>query len=264
MTSTADNWALYALSKYIRQYLTDDEFPWLPQIDSGDSTAIQPVTIDGVSTFTATLNFSSDALISQKGYNSTRYQIATNITGFGSGLNKTRMADLTSTTWYTNTDNYSAKYEAARATFLADWQSALVGAQNDFKVFEKDTCFNSNLTTSSIFKQMNLNYTIELIHDFCNTNIRTDINQFMYPALYGPTQVLSYMLKLFEDQVNPVLFMLALDPASAVDYRYLHNFFDGASDNTDALVSSCERKFNAILSNVSCTAKSHSKQNSNS
>jgi hypothetical protein len=120
--SNAENWALYALAKYVEATL-DGAYPFRPLLDKDFPEAqkiIKTIADNGLSGFWATEAFSKAGVLSQLHYNATRYQYLSNSSTFftfNSSFSAYAVADLTTA--------YFARYDTAYNTSINNFLDSI-------------------------------------------------------------------------------------------------------------------------------------------
>jgi hypothetical protein len=259
--SNAENWALYALAKYVEATL-DGAYPFRPLLDKDFPEArkiIKTIADNGLSGFWATEAFSKAGVLSQLHYNATRYQYLSNSSTFftfNSSFSAYTVADLTTV--------YFARYDTAYNTSINNFLDGIKNQSRyrlwNYKLKKSISCFNK--TNISILQQHDSITAFKISRDFCNKHIRQKLsdnstatqleNDMVTPVRDGlDSKKAAPVYTIASNSSKQMTFAVGANVQTAVSDRVLANYFEGVT--TDQRVESCERIFGGIVSDVSHT-----------
>ncbi|KAF2825600.1 hypothetical protein CC86DRAFT_382630 [Ophiobolus disseminans] len=268
LTRQAENWALYALARYVQTTVRDQAYPWLPLLDGqletmGIPRLLSTLANNGISGIYATAAFSSNATYSQLRYNQSRYQIALNEGArflnntTGGGIDQNRLFDLR-TASLTPYRAYYANFTASLDKFIADYEKAVSNGILSFGLGGGHSCFKRD--DHPTFQGYGVKEAVQSSREFCNKLLKPMTESFnnsdwqerlISPLLQqgtkGRKSALLYSLPQASSN-RSITFGIAAD-FGAVIYRFYSNFFDGTT--FDVFVKGCERVFTNLIIDVS-------------
>jgi len=252
---------LYALSRYVRSRLSNKTHPFLPLLDKqldSSKNAIKTVGDNGVSAFYATEAFSAITNISQLRYNKTRYQIDLNATKLISGLDATRMANLS--TAYFAPITINPAYPQDLYAFQAGFRTAYENNQWNFQASKASICFDPK--RNSTFQAYDPKDALEFSREFCNNRVKpvltstntTNKEGTIFPLLYrdvgGRKSVFQHGWARQHSNTS-ISFAIAGDLFGMINEHTLNTFFQGRSLDYDSQAKDCESMFKDLIDTVS-------------
>ncbi|KAH7377839.1 hypothetical protein BKA66DRAFT_588457 [Pyrenochaeta sp. MPI-SDFR-AT-0127] len=249
----ADNYALFALSKYVSQLLHAGEFAWLPRLNLNTpwtTEIVQRYTATGVNTFAVTGLFGAQT-VSQLRYNLTRYQSAEDVI-FRTELPEYRQADIWNAPWVPEDLNYSQDYISRRGKFYEEWSKAVDNDLRNIDTIRNLTCFGQDSGAHPIARAFDLEEATQLAKQFCNKKVRKALNDsaVLYPAaLVHDSNATSYLRDWLgrPNGTAPMNFYIALHPSSVESNKSFYEFFEGKDE--DLRVAHCWLTFKHIIEN---------------
>lgn len=247
---SADNYALFALSKHVSQLLNAGEYPWLPRLNLAtywSAQVVQHHNATGANTFAVTPRFSEQSM-SQLGYDQSRYQ-STDNPSFVSGLHKDRQAQIWNAPWRPEDMSYPPDYISRRGKFYEEWPKAINEQLLNAYTIRNLTCFGLDKGTEPNFIA---GHATQLAKDFCDHTI----NQ--YPLLHSaaiPYDANKTFQQYSSWSINNITMhngiYVAAHPKDFATVRSLASFFEGQNNITKS--SHCWLTFKHILDNVKQT-----------
>ncbi|CAO2655425.1 Nn.00g104890.m01.CDS01 [Neocucurbitaria sp. VM-36] len=234
----ADNYALFALSKYVSQVI-EGSFPWLPRLDRNEEWSpliIQPPSGVNGKPFTLTEKF-SDKSVSQPSYNRSRYQPNVTFSEPPEVLGESAV-DLTKTSWLQTDDSFSAGWIKQRNDFLDELKYAWGNGSLDMDTKRTLTCFKNGTTTHDTYglhdiQPFNVTQGADAAVFFCE-RFRNWTFKPVYPTVHNITETALIQDSILDyesgNKTNAMNFLWLPDPDSFLVERPMRSLFEGVTD----------------------------------
>ncbi|KAJ4362554.1 hypothetical protein N0V83_010648 [Neocucurbitaria cava] len=244
----ADNYALFALSKYVSQAI-EGSFPWLPRLERQE---VWSPTI--LSTFNGNLAVTdtfSQKLISQPNYNQSRYQLTSNTTQPLEVLGKSAV-DLTRSVWFRQDTAYPIGWTDQRNAFLNELTYAYGNTSLNMDTKRTLICFRNGTSPPPVnIQPFDSTEASDAAQAFCSnvTNV-TNITSpsTVYPAVLSPVTNLTRLRgggTNGKNDSNTMNFVLAAHPDSFLQNRIATNLFEG--NTSDKKADHCYMTYKYIM-----------------
>jgi hypothetical protein len=253
----ADNYALYALSKYVAPKI-NNSFPFLLEMKNYLNWSAYVVPDDSIPSKPAALRDPySLPSFSQPNYNITRLQRSSGILDFDSLLDVNRTADISNTPFLVNTDTYPSIYNSqldfSERAFAPAFSDLAIDIDSTYNL----TCFGDNSSLYSNVKEFDGNEALDLAEKFCNDVIShkeegNNLPPTVRTALWTKNFTRDYPLTNVNTSVH-LGFAATSDPALYIQSRSIESLFEG--NVADAKFNHCGLLFEGIINRVSETDK---------
>jgi len=248
--SLADNYALFALSKYVAQTIRGN-FTFLPQLAHegfGYSEIVVPFSADDGASILLNEVF-SQRNYSQPNYDASRLQ-PDKIVHVENLLDPNQKADITSMPYVkTMPDNSGTRRETLSViTFAEAWKDQLINIDTSYNL----TCFGKDPGQHPSAKDFDGEEAVEFAQEFCKDILKSADNKTPIPPSVRDTSDFRnasrvYTLKKTNAESHLGFFAVA-DPASFIEARHTWRFFEGNTE--EARIDHCRLTYKDIIRNV--------------
>ncbi|KAI4694298.1 hypothetical protein J4E81_006514 [Alternaria sp. BMP 2799] len=247
----ADNYALFALHKYVSRQLGDSKslgtsnLPWLPRLEDGPNPIIQPYKSGDVETFQATTAFSAkDA--SQPNYDVERYQ-NTDTLEFRDQLPKESQADLENAPW--SFDATTSGFKALRDKFLKVFNEAKQNGMSNLGASINYNCFSQDKTAFPDAIAFKFDEVQDGLDEFCKNTVNDYMlsDKRLIPRIFHTDGSVNLLTSL-PDVTKELRYYVAPGPDSFTTAKNLSAYFEGTQ--SDDKISHCVTTYNDLIKHV--------------
>ncbi|KAF1847219.1 uncharacterized protein K460DRAFT_55538 [Cucurbitaria berberidis CBS 394.84] len=251
----ADNYALFALSKYISQVI-EGSFPWLPRLERNEPSwsPLIVTNLGGIQggAVAVTEKFSENT-VSQPRYNKSRYQLDLGTYNPRDRLGNSAV-DLSNSSWLQQESSYPEGWHKQRNDFLQEWTSAWDNVSLNMDTKRTHVCFkngnNASTPYGSIDSQpFDATEAAELALKFCNETVRQWMKITVYPSVLTAAKK-AIDLSVWhqtgrKNSTNEMNFFWTADPNKFLSARAVGRLFEGRSD--DDKIQHCHATYKYIM-----------------
>ncbi|KAI4636788.1 hypothetical protein J4E93_010913 [Alternaria ventricosa] len=244
----ADNYALFALQKYVSHQLGESNslgtsnFPWLPRLEDGPNPIIKPFVSGDIETFQVTPEFSAES-DSQWYYDVERYQ-KTDILDFKDQLPKESQADLENAPWSFGAT--TSGFKALRDKFLKVFNEAKQHGMSNLGASKEYTCYREDKTAFPDAIAFTFDEVQSELDNFC----KNKVNDYMlagkplHPRIFQIDKEVELYTQL-PDGTKDLSYYVAPGPDSFMTGKNLSVYFEGIQ--SDEKASHCIATYNDLI-----------------
>ena len=253
LTGVADNYALFALQKYVSHQLGESKslgasnFPWLPRLEDDPNPIIQPFASGDIETFQATQEFSAES-DSQWHYDVERYQ-KTDTLDFKDQLPKESQADLEDAPWSFGAT--TPDFKALRDKFLEVFNEAKQKGMSNLGASKEYTCYRED---KAAFPDA-IAFTFDEVQSELDNFCKNKVNDYMlagkplHPRIFQIDKEVELYTPL-PDGTKDLSYYVSPGPDSFMTGKNLSVYFEGIQ--SDEKASHCIATYNDLITHVGC------------